>query len=66
MTQNGLREVDVTSPGFSTNCVDTLHQVSLNRASFLKHGSEELHSIPCLNDREDHIMMMADLVRPYI
>lgn len=63
----GLKEVDVICPGFSVDCLETLEEIQLqNKEVFLAHGGEQYHYIPCLNDREDHIQMMADLVRPYL
>lgn len=67
MADKGLKEVDVVCPGFSVDCLETLEEIQLqNRDIFLEHGGEEYHYIPCLNDREDHIDMMAQLVKPYL
>ncbi len=67
MADKGLKEIDVICPGFSADCLETLEEIQLqNRDIFLEHGGEEYHYIPCLNDREDHIEMMAHLVEPYL
>ncbi len=67
LAQNGLKEIDVICPGFSVDCLETLEEIRLqNRDVFLENGGEQYHYIPCLNDREDHIEMMAELVRPYL
>lgn len=67
LAQNGLKEIDVICPGFSVDCLETLEEIRLqNRDVFLEHGGEDYHYIPCLNDREDHIQMMAELVAPYL
>ncbi len=67
MADKGLKEVDVVCPGFSADCLETLEEIQLqNRDVFLQHGGEQYHYIPCLNDRDDHIEMMANLVRPYL
>lgn len=67
MADRGLKEIDVVCPGFSVDCLETLEEIQLqNRDIFLEHGGEEYHYIPCLNDREDHIDMMAQLVKPYL
>ncbi len=64
---NGLKEIDVVCPGFSVDCLETLEEIQLqNREIFLQHGGEQYQYIPCLNDRDDHIEMMAELVKPYI
>jgi protoporphyrin/coproporphyrin ferrochelatase len=67
MAKRGLREVDVVCPGFSVDCLETLEEIQMeNREVFEENGGEQYHYIPCLNDREDHIQMMANLVKPYL
>lgn len=63
LPSDGVRRVDVMCPGFSADCLETLEEIAMtNRASFLAAGGEQFRYIPCLNDREDHIAMLADLV----
>jgi ferrochelatase len=67
MAQKGLKEIDVICPGFSADCLETLEEIQMeNREVFLQQGGEQYHYIPCLNDRDNHIDMMADLVKPYL
>lgn len=67
LAQKGLKEVDVICPGFSVDCLETLEEIKIeNQEIFLHHGGKEYYYIPCLNDREDHIEMMLDLVKPYL
>jgi ferrochelatase len=67
MAQKGLQEIDLLCPGFSVDCLETLEEIQVeNREIFLENGGREYRYIPCLNDRVDHIQMMADLVRPYL
>jgi protoporphyrin/coproporphyrin ferrochelatase len=67
LPQKGLREIDVICPGFSVDCLETLQEMNIeNRQVFLQNGGEEYYYIPCLNDRDDHIEMMVDLVKPYL
>lgn len=67
LADKGLKEVDVICPGFSVDCLETLEEIKMeNRDIFLEHGGGEYHYIPCLNDRDDHIDMMVELVKPYL
>ena len=67
LADNGLKEIDIVCPGFSVDCLETLEEIQMeNRDIFIEHGGEQYHYIPCLNDRDDHIQMMADLVEPYL
>ncbi len=62
-----LKEIDVICPGFSVDCLETLEEIQMqNRDVFLEAGGEQYHYIPCLNERADHIDMMAELIRPYL
>ena len=67
LAAQGLKEVDVICPGFASDCLETRVQVqAADRDTFLAHGGEQYHYIACLNTRNDHIDMMAQLVRPYL
>ncbi|SHH26781.1 ferrochelatase [Ferrimonas marina] len=59
----GVKSVDVISPAFSVDCLETLEELAIEgKSEFLEAGGEEYRFVPCLNDRPDHIAMMADLV----
>ncbi len=60
----GVRRLDVVCPGFSADCLETLEEINgQNREIFLHAGGEHFRYIPCLNDRPDHIHLLADLLR---
>ncbi len=60
----GVRSVHVICPGFSADGLETLGEIAVtNRDTFLEAGGQSYHSIPCLNDRADHIQMLAALVK---
>ena len=60
----GLERVDVISPAFAADCLETLEELDVeNREIFNEAGGHEYHYIPCLNDRPDHIELLVDLVR---
>ena len=59
----GLRRLDVVCPGFSADCLETIEEIDeQNREIFLHAGGEHYRYIPALNDRPDHIRVIADLV----
>ncbi len=61
--KKGLRRIDAICAGFSADCLETLEEIAgENREIFEGAGGSELHYIPCLNARSDHIAMLADLV----
>lgn len=59
----GIKSIDVISPAFSADCLETLEEIEgENREYFEEHGGTRFQYIRCLNDRADHISMLADLV----
>ena len=64
LAQSGTRSVQIVCPGFSVDCLETLEEIQVeNRGYFIEAGGERYEYIPCLNAREDHIQMLASLVR---
>lgn len=59
----GVGKVQVMCPGFSADCLETLEEIAMeNRDTFMEAGGKEYDYIPCLNDDEAHIGMLAGLV----
>lgn len=59
----GVSSVQVISPGFSADCLETLEEIAVeNREYFIEAGGRDYSYIPCLNDQPAHIAMMAALV----
>lgn len=64
---DGAARVDVVCPGFAADCLETLEEIEMrNREFFREAGGGELHYIPALNDRKDHIAALADVVEDNI
>jgi len=60
---DGVQSVDVVCPGFSADCLETIDEIGREAAeSFLTAGGRDFHYIPALNDRTDHLKMLADIV----
>lgn len=59
----GIKSIDVISPAFSADCLETLEEIEgENKEYFMEHGGERFQYIGCLNDRPDHIAMLTNLV----
>ncbi|WP_275553723.1 ferrochelatase [Mixta sp. Marseille-Q2659] len=62
----GVRHIQIMSPGFSADCLETLEEISeQNREFFLHAGGEKFEYIPALNDDAEHISMMLALVNAH-
>jgi ferrochelatase len=62
LAREGVARVDVMCPGFPADCLETLEEIGQQaRAAFLGAGGKAFHYIPCLNERHDWIVALADL-----
>ena len=67
LPNRGVKNLLVICPGFSSDCVETLEEISIQgKESFLEAGGEKFDTIPCLNDNEDHLKLISTLVDRYI
>jgi len=63
LAQQGINRVDVISPAFSADCLETLEELAItNHELFLEQGGKEYHYIPALNDAPDHIECLAKII----
>ncbi|ABO24095.1 ferrochelatase [Shewanella loihica] len=59
----GVKRVDILCPAFAVDCLETLEEISIGgKESFIEAGGEDYHFIPCLNEDEAHMQLLADLV----
>lgn len=65
--QSGVQSVQVVSPAFSADCLETLEELAMeNRDNFINAGGKEYHYIPALNTDDAHIDMMEALAKPLV
>ena len=59
-----VASVQVLSPAFSADCLETLEELALQNAELFMHaGGKHYAYIPALNDRADHIQLLSTLVQ---
>jgi ferrochelatase len=67
LPKRGKKNVLLISPGFSSDCVETLEEILIQgKESFLNSGGENFDMVPCLNDNNDHILMINSLIKKNI
>ncbi|QQX81544.1 ferrochelatase [Shewanella sp. KX20019] len=63
----GVTDIAVVCPAFSADCLETLEEIAgENKLIFKDAGGEQFRYIAALNDNDDHIKMMANIVKPYL
>ena len=61
-SEEGKKNIAVIAPAFSADCIETLEEINEEiKESFEEAGGEHFTYIPCLNDRDDHIQVLADI-----
>ena len=67
MPKEGKKNVLVICPGFSSDCVETLEEISIQgKESFLKmEEKKNFDVVPCLNDNDDHINLLEHLAKNF-
>ena len=67
LPREGKKNVLLISPGFSSDCVETLEEILIQgKESFINSGGENFDMVPCLNDNDDHILMINSLIKKNI
>ncbi|MCU4325824.1 ferrochelatase [Acinetobacter johnsonii] len=60
----GVKSVQIMSPAFSADCLETLEELAIRNAElFLSQGGERYQYIPALNSRGDHLQLLNTLVQ---
>ena len=64
LPERGVKKVAVMTPGFSADCLETLEEIAVEgREQFMEAGGTHFSFIPCLNTRDDHLDMLAEVAR---
>ena len=64
LVAQGMHRLAVFSPGFVSDCVETLEELGIQlRATFESSGGQEFAALPCLNDSDLAIDMLEIICR---
>jgi ferrochelatase len=60
----GIKNLVMISPGFASDCVETLEELAIGlKETFKEHGGENFSVVPCLNDSAPSIKLLEALSR---
>ncbi|WP_420394683.1 ferrochelatase [Acuticoccus sp.] len=64
LAHRGVKRLAVMTPGFVTDCLETLEEIGGENAEyFLEAGGERFSAVPCLNDTELGMHVIETVVR---
>jgi len=60
MAEEGTKKLAVVAPAFVSDCIETLEEIGIQaKEDFVARGGDDLIMVPCLNDDEDWIKVLA-------
>jgi len=62
LAKSGVKHIQVISPGFSVDCLETLEEIAIRyQELFMDSGGEKFEYIPALNASDAHINVLASV-----
>lgn len=66
LAKEGVKKLVVVTPAFVSDCLETLEEIAMEgREQFLEAGGEDYIHIPCLNDSDAWVSLMAKWIRDW-
>ena len=67
LAKQGVKRVDVMCPGFTSDCLETLEEISMEaRHDFEAAGGQRFAYIPCLNEAPGWIAALAEIAEQHM
>jgi ferrochelatase len=63
LARSGVKNLAIVTPGFAADCIETLEEIAVeNRDIFKANGGVNFAAIPCLNDRDEGMVVIRHIV----
>jgi protoporphyrin/coproporphyrin ferrochelatase len=63
LPKTGVKNLLMVSPGFASDCVETLEELAIGLDETFRHnGGENFSVVPCLNDSKASVQMLANII----
>ena len=63
MPKKGTTSINIISPTFSVDCLETLEEIAIQfKNDFFEAGGKDFNYIPCLNDNDEQINLIQKLI----
>jgi protoporphyrin/coproporphyrin ferrochelatase len=64
LASRGVKRLAVVTPGFASDCLETLEEIGVENASYFRQaGGESFAAIPCLNDSAEGVAVIEAVAR---
>ena len=64
LAKEGVKNLAIITPGFASDCVETLEEIAgENGDIFKENGGENFAAIPCLNDTDAGLQVLSSIIR---
>ena len=66
LAESGVRHIQLISPGFSVDCLETLEEIAIRyRDLFIAAGGKKFEYIPALNASDAHVKVLASVCEKF-
>jgi len=64
--KQGMKKLVIVTPAFVSDCLETLEEIGMEaKEEFMKYGGEKFTLIPCLNDQENWVNVVANWINDF-
>ena len=66
LAKEGVENLAVITPAFVSDCLETLEEIAMEgKEQFIEAGGKNYKHIPCLNDNEGWVKVMANWIQEW-
>ena len=64
--KDGVKKLAIVTPAFVSDCLETLEEIAMEgKHEFLEAGGEEFYTVPCINDNDEWIDVLAEWINKF-
>ena len=57
---DGVKKLAIVTPAFVSDCLETLEEIAMEgKEEFIEAGGEEFYTVPCINDNDEWVDVLA-------
>ncbi len=61
--KDGIKKLAIVTPAFVSDCLETLEEIAMEgKHEFIEAGGEEFYTVPCLNDNDEWVNVLANWI----